>query len=105
MGLSPLRAHKYKYNFIDTGDPYCTVCGTIEDTGHYLLQCSSYRLSRSSLLDNVSNILRINVFELPYKLKIRVLLYGIVDSDDDLNRRVLEEIGKFISTSKRLDVW
>ena len=105
MGLSPLCAHKFKYNCSDTNDPYCTICGTIEDTGHYLLQCSSYRLSRTSLLDNVSNILGINAIELPYKLKLRFLLYGNVDSEDDLNRRVLEEVAKFISNSKRLDIW
>ena len=105
MGLSPLHVHKLKYNCADTNDPYCTVCGTIENTGHCLLQSSSYRLSRTSLLDNVSNILGINAIELPYKLKIRVLLYGNVDSEDDLNRRVVEEVAKFISNSKRLDIW
>ena len=105
MGLSPLRAHKFKYKFSDTTDPFCTVCDTIEDTGHYLLQCSSYRLSRSSLLQNISNILGINVMELSHKSKIKILLYGNVVSEDELNKRVLEEVTKFISKSKRLDVW
>ena len=46
----------------------------------------------------------INVAELLFKEKIRVLLYGNEKSDDVLNRRVLEEVAKFISKSKRLDV-
>ena len=29
LNLSPLRAHKFKYNFEDTPHPYCAVCETI----------------------------------------------------------------------------
>ena len=76
MSLSPLRAHKFKYNFLDTGDPYCTVCGSTEDTAHYLLHCSSYRLTRHTLFQKISHTLNYNVSIEPYKKKIRILLYG-----------------------------
>ena len=57
MGISPLRAKKHKYNFANTSDPYCIVCGCVEDTKHYLLKCISYSLSRTTMmLQNISSI-------------------------------------------------
>ena len=105
MDLSPLRAHKYRYNFEDTSDPFCTTCGSTEDTRHYLLHCLSFRLSRSDLFQRLSNILGFDFTTKPCKEKIRILLYGNSDSDSSTNKRVLEEVANFILKSTRLDVW
>ena len=57
LGLSPLNAHKDKRGFADTPDPFCRVCGSYEDTQHFLLLCKSYRNLRTNLLNKVSSLL------------------------------------------------
>ena len=52
LELSPLNAHKHSYNFADTLVPFCLICESVEDTAHFLLLCKSFRLSRSSLMQN-----------------------------------------------------
>ena len=106
MELSPLRAHKFKYNFNNTEDPFCSVCETVEDTKHFLLHCRSYRLTRVDLFQSVSNILT-NFSNLPQKMKINSLLYGNEKLDMQQNRKILEEVGKFIVKfkSKQLDMY
>ena len=101
MGLSPLRAHKFKYNFNDTEDPFCLVCETIEDTEHFLLHCSSFRLTRVDLFQSVSNITSFS--NLNTKRKIHLLLYGDEKINAEKNRSILDEVGNFIHKSKRLD--
>ena len=75
MELSPLRAHKFKHNFNNTEDPFCSICETVEDTEHFLLHCRSYRLTRVDLIQSVSNILT-NFNSLPRKKKLSTFLYG-----------------------------
>jgi len=43
VGFSHLREHKFRHGFLDTLDPFC-LCrsNSIENTEHYLLQCSSF---------------------------------------------------------------
>jgi len=70
MELSPLRAHKFKYNFRDTPDPFCIVCESIESTEHFLLHCRSYRLARIDLSQKISSIIGSSFGNLPNKLKV-----------------------------------
>ena len=79
LGLSPLNAHKHSYNFADTPLPFCRICESIEDTTHFLLLCKSFRLLRSTLMQNVSNILGFDILTLPRRRIINVLLYGRED--------------------------
>ena len=54
LGLSHLREHKYKHNFMDTNIPFC-VCGLLEEetTEHFLLRCTLFFNERKILLDKV----------------------------------------------------
>ena len=103
MGLSPLRAHKFKYNFADTSNPLCGLCNVAEDTEHYLLRCIAYRLSRVTLLQNISDILGYNISALTNKKIINILLYGAEGLDDKKNTNILAEVTTFIANTKRLD--
>ena len=103
MGLSPLRAHKFKYNFADTSDPLCRLCKVSENTEHYLLRCISYKLSRVTLMQNISNILGYDILALPNKKIIKILLYGVEGLDDNKNTNILNEVTTFIAISKWLD--
>lgn len=103
MQLSPLRAHKFKYNFNDTPDPFCIVCESIENTEHYLLHCRSYRLARAELSQKISLIIGSSFEQLPTKSKLRILLYGQDKLDVEKNKMILEEVGTYICKSKRLN--
>jgi hypothetical protein len=105
MGLSPLRAHKFKYKFKDTSNNKCLVCGSKEDTAHYLIHCLSYRLTRVTLFRKVNNILNIDLSRMTYKATKKILLYGKEDVEDEINKRILQEVSVFIKKSKRLDTW
>ena len=96
MELGPLRAHKYKYNFIDTSDPLCIVCKKIENTSHYLLHCKSFRLARVSLLQDVSIILKFDISALPERKIVSILLYGKDDIDTETNHTILRLVTSFI---------
>ena len=103
LGLSPLNAHKHKYNFIESPHPFCQVCEIIEDTTHFLLLCKSFRLSRSTLMHNISSILGFEVSSLPKKKIVEILLYGKEGISNEKNRIILEEVSSFIDCSKRFE--
>ena len=103
MELSPLRAHKHKYNFNDTSDPFCVVCGNTEDTNHYLLHCKSFKLSRATLLQKVSDIICVDLSTLPQRRVVSILLYGMEDLDNVKNLNILTLVSNFIEKTKRLD--
>ena len=104
MELSPLRAHKFKYNFNNVEDPFCAVCETVEDTEHFLLHCRSFTLTRVDLIQSVSSIFT-NFSNLSRKMKVRLLLYGDDKLDLKSNRIILEKAGDYIIKSKRLDIF
>ena len=100
MNLSPLRAHKKKYNFLDT--PHAQ-CGCEEDTDHFLLRCISYRLARATMFENISLIINVQMLTLPMRRVRSILLYGKDDISDDKNLLISKEVAKFITKSKRFD--
>jgi hypothetical protein len=103
MELSPLRAHKKRYNFLDTSDDTCLVCECPETTEHYLLECHSFRHTRDTMLQNISLITNVDLSTLPRRRLRRILLYGMDDKSNNVNLEILLEVTKFIQKSKRLD--
>ena len=103
MELSPLRAHKFNRNFNDTSDEYCSYCGTVEDTKHFLLHCVSFRLSRAILMQRISAILKMDILTLSENKIMEIFLYGSSTFDHETNTNVLMEVTSFISGTKRLD--
>ena len=54
VGLSPLREHKKRHNFLDTPSDICH-CGTgVETTEHFLLKCPLYVGPRMDLLSTIN---------------------------------------------------
>ena len=50
VGLSPLKSHKRRHNFLDTPAERC-ICNTgNENTEHFLLKCPLYRTLRGNLI-------------------------------------------------------
>ena len=100
-GLSPLRSHKFRHNFLDTSDPYCPNCGNVEDPRHFLLHCTSYTSSRTALLQNVSALLKFNISSLSDQKIIKIFLYGDDKLNFEENTMILNEVIKFITTTGR----
>ena len=103
VGFSHLREHKFRHNFMDTLDPFCS-CRTnsIETTEHYLLQCPNYSAYRSVLIDSLHSM---NLMLLPFKVYTltKILLFGDLAFDDDVNQGILRAVITFILSTCRFD--
>ena len=56
LGLSHLRYHKFKHNFLETINPLC-ICGSdFETTLHFFLYCPNVMKCRNTLLSKISEI-------------------------------------------------
>ena len=97
MELSPLRAHKEGRNFADARDGLCNVCGCEEHTKHYLLHCASFRLSRATLMQRISDIINFDILTLPDKKIVTILLDGDPKYDFATNTKILTEVTNFIA--------
>ena len=104
LGLSPLRAHKFEKNFLDTSNNLCLLCNSKEDTEHFLLLCKSYSLSRTILLQKVSDTLGYNVATFPKSSLVNILLFGKEGIPDSKNLQILNLVIEYIIKSKRLDI-
>ena len=103
VGLSPLRAHKKRHNFIDTPDDICR-CGTgIETTEHFLMNCPLFKIQRDSLLSVVNPFfskLKAAIPTLSSNLA-QILLYGNENLNPSENSSILKATIDFIRTSER----
>ena len=58
VGLSSLRYHKKRHNFLDTPSDECPCNHGIEDSKHFLFSCPLYATQRVTLLTSVNAILQ-----------------------------------------------
>ena len=56
LELSHLREHKFKYNFQNCLNPFCSCGSSIESTSHFLLHCPIFQDKRHTLLNILNNI-------------------------------------------------
>ena len=80
-----------KKNIIDS--PEC-VCGSIEDTRHFLLVCNQYAVQKRDLINSVSDICRptLNAF-----------LFGDQTLTREQNNRIFLAVHEFIMKTKRFE--
>ena len=103
VGLSHLREHKFRHNFNDTVDPFCSCrSNAVETTEHYLLHCSNFSLLRKDLIDNLQNN---GIPFYPYNgcFLTNLLLYGNGSFDNVSNQNILSSVIHFCIQSKRFD--
>ena len=101
VGLSPLRAHKFNHNFIDTTNNICLCGNGTEDTEHFFLVCPFFANIRKNLVENVSKL--VNFQDLSTNDKINCLLYGSQGLLDSQNAQILSETINFILETKRFE--
>ena len=100
LNLSPLRSHKFHYNFADTVSDTCSCENGVEDTEHFLLLCPLYAIEREYMLRHVNIILQ--NYELPgVNESYRFYLYGHHKLNVHDNKKILLATIKFIKDTKR----
>ena len=99
LRLSPLKSHKYRYNFIDTpsGTGHCGE--DTEDTSHFLFSCPLYTVQRVALMTSVYEILlKVNLIHLGNQSNL--YLYGDPSINNvDINKILLSTI-KYIKETQ-----
>ena len=102
LGLSHMRYHKFKHNFLDTINPLCS-CGSDTETAlHFLLYCPNFMQYRSTLLSEISEINSKLITRNDLALT-ETLLFGDNSFSQYDNSRILDATIAFIVTSKRFD--
>ena len=99
LGLSPLRSHKKRHNFLDTPSDKCLCREGVENTSHFFLSCPFYTIHREILLKTVSDILTNNNIESENLLSI--FLYGNNSLGLQDNTSILSATLTFIKNSNR----
>ena len=83
LGRSFLKAHGFAINLADSDK---CLCGKIENTTHYLLDCMQFTEQRNVMLESMANILP-NFAAKNKSKKVEILLQGINLYQDDPDHR------------------
>ena len=86
---SSLNQHLYSKNIIE--DPSC-ICGSVESTRHFLLECTRYNQARTTVTNTLST------FCVP---SLNVLLFGDNTLNNHYNKLIFQAVQKYIADSKR----
>ena len=86
---SSLNQHLYSKNIIE--DPSC-ICGSVESTRHFLLECTRYNQARTTMTNTLST------FCVP---NLNVLLFGDNTLNNHYNKLIFQAVQKYIADSKR----
>ena len=93
LGLSHLRDHKFKHNFLDCLNPTCCCGKDTETTVHYLLHCPIFSATFEASIKSGSDP-RIS----------ETLLFGICSFNDTKNTSILNTTIDYTLSTKRFDV-
>ena len=100
LGLSHLRDHKFKHNFLDCLNPICCCGQDIETTVHYLLHCPIFSDERSIFFNNFRSIDE-NVLSGSDSRISETVLFGISSFNNTKNTSVINTtIDYILSTEK-----
>ena len=106
VGLSPLREHKNRHNFLDTPCVLCS-CGTgAESTEHFLLKCPSYTEPRKELLTTINSVIELkiqSVHAFDNISLIEILLYGHENLNPSQNKGILSATIDYIQKTERFN--
>ena len=100
VGLSSLRYHKKRHNFIDTPSYKCLCNQGIEDTNHFLFLCPFFATRRATLAINVISILqKYNLAHLGDQSHLYLHGHRTINFAD--NRNILLSSIKYIKETRR----
>ena len=100
VGLSSLRYHKNRHNFIDTPSSECLCNHGIEDTNHFLFSCPFYNTQREILLTTVIETIRkYNLNHLGNQSNLYLYGHRTIDVDD--NRKIILSTINYVKETRR----
>ena len=103
VGLSHLRADKFRHKFADTPSALCDCSNSPPETvEHFLLYCLSHNHRRIELFEKLRYIISLVTLISP-TYACDLLLYGNPIYTPDINRKILELTIEFLISSKRFD--
>ena len=102
LGLSNLRYHKFKHDFLDTVDPLCSCSTAIENTVHYFLHRPNFSTARNTFLNEIAIVDRSIIDQDEIKI-IQTLLYGNPTCSVNDSKLILDASMKYILETKRFD--
>ena len=103
FGLSHLREHKFKHDFLDSLNTICSCGQNIERSTRFLLHCSNYSNERLIFLNIIRKIDR-NILNRSDLKVTETLLYGDSSLDDTNNTLIMNATMEFLFASKRFDM-
>ena len=101
VGLSPLRAHKFRHNFLDTPSDKCMCQTGTESTIHFLLQCPLFNVHREDLMNKIQPVVRDLPHVSEHPTLCSILLYGSKNLDPPQNKEILNTTLIYIRNTGR----
>ena len=101
VGLSPLKAHKRRHNFLDTPDDTCTCHSGVETTAHFLLHCPFFNAHREELMATIQPILNEFTQIDDDSTMSSFLMYGSKTLNPLQNKEILNATLTFICSTGR----
>ena len=100
VGLSPLKYHKKRHNFIDTPDDWCDCHCAPEDVTHFLLYCDSHTNPRIYMRRTILTILtRYNLQHLLENIDLYLYGHRLLSTVD--NKAVISATISFVKETNR----
>ncbi len=104
LGCSDLNYDKHR---IGISDSNLCLCGDIETSDHYLLQCGNNLVAKVTMIDSITDILLnkgLNQTQIDDMLDVQLLLKGSNNLSQKENENIFQAVHIFISDSKRFKV-
>ena len=102
LGLSHLREHKFKHNFLDSLNPLCTCGLEVESTAHFFLRCHHFSVLRLALFDKI-RLIDNQILNQSDEFITRVILFGDKKYNSITNSDIINSSIEYIIDSKRFD--
>ena len=100
--LSHLREHKFKHNFQDTLNPFCSCGLDVETNTHFFLYCPLFTNQRRTLLSTVKDI-DSSLTNTNDSILTHFLLFGEASLDTSVNTFLLNAIMNYITSTNRFE--
>ena len=100
LGFSHLKEHKFRHNFKDSIDPFCSCGSGVETTSHFFLHCANFVIQRQTLKNQLDKI-DDSLLKGSDTAIVNSLLYGKPNFEDAVNKEILNSTIEFIMETGR----
>ena len=106
LGVSHLKEHKFRLNFVDTLNPLSPCLIETEDTGHFFLRCQNSLSFCTTLMNDLNNINTAIAYFNQNDL-LQVILYRDKNFNKETNCKILNASVKFTkdTTFRKISLW